>query len=414
MVSNQSELNLFFQQLQRFGITLGLERIERLLHYLGQPQTYVPVIHVTGTNGKGSVCAYLASILSACGYRTGLYISPHLIDYQERIQINGQKISYSEWWRILGQIKQVVETYHIPVTEFEVITALMWVYFTEKQVDIAVIEVGLGGRLDATNVVRNPLVTVITSIGLDHQERLGADITDIAREKAGILKANRPLVRGVVPHSAAQIIDAQAQRLSCPLIAVELPVEHRGQLLHFQGHDYMIPLAGEHQFWNAKIALAVIAELRKQGWNLPIAQVQQGIANTQWPGRLQWVDWQGKRLLLDGAHNPSAAEILRQYIDQQKLSPVHWIMGMLASKNAGEILKILLGSDDRISFVPIPGHRYHEPSYLCNLAQQICPGITSDFDHHISAVLDRISNNNPIVICGSLYLIGQVLKACER
>lgn len=412
-MANHSEINLFFQELQRCGITLGLERIQQLLYHLGQPQNQVPVIHVTGTNGKGSVCAYLASILTACGYRTGLYTSPHLIHYQERVKIGDQPIKITDWWRILGHIKQIIEIHNIPVTEFEVITALMWIYFTEQKVDIAVIEVGLGGRLDATNVVHNPLVTVITSIGLDHQERLGSHLTDIAREKAGILKPNRPLVRGVVSPSAAHVIDEQAHRLNCPVTIVEMPINFADQLLHFQGYDYAIPLAGEHQFLNAGIALEVMTQLRQQGWYLPVSQVQMGIASTQWPGRLQWVNWQDKNILLDGAHNPQAAQILRQYIDQKNLKPVHWMIGLLRSKDAGEILRILLEVNDRVGFVPIPGHKYHEPSYLDQLAQHICPGIVSDTHTSISQACDTIFDRDIPVICGSLYLVGQVLKLVQ-
>jgi dihydrofolate synthase/folylpolyglutamate synthase len=407
---NNSEIELFFQGLQRFGITLGLERIQALLDHLGKPQDQVPVIHVTGTNGKGSVCAYLASILTTCGYRTGLYISPHLIAYQERIQINHKPIELADWWRILQQIKQVVETHNIPITEFEAITALMWVYFAEQQVDIAVVEVGLGGRLDATNVIHNPLVTVITSIGLDHQERLGPQLTDIAREKAGILKPNCPLVRGPVPPSAAQVIDAQAHALHCPVIVVNQPVNCADQYLDFCGHNYPIPLAGAHQFVNAQIALEVISQLRQKGWNLPVSQVQKGIGNTQWPGRLQWVDWQGKKILLDGAHNPQAAQVLRQYIDEQNFPPVHWIIGLLKTKDAVEILHHLLRSGERVSFVPIPGHHHHETTYLNDLAQHICPGIFSQTYADSCSALAAITPSDITVICGSLYLIGQVLK----
>ncbi|WAS05274.1 bifunctional folylpolyglutamate synthase/dihydrofolate synthase [Gloeomargaritales cyanobacterium VI4D9] len=407
---NNSEIELFFQGLQRFGITLGLERIQALLDHLGKPQDQVPAIHVTGTNGKGSVCAYLASILTACGYRTGLYISPHLIAYQERIQINHKPIELADWWRILQQIKRVVETHNIPITEFEAITALMWIYFAEQQVDIAVVEVGLGGRLDATNVIHDPLVTVITSIGLDHQERLGPQLTDIAREKAGILKPNCPLVRGPVPPSAAQVIETQAQELHCPLVTITEPMMNSDGSLHFQGNNYPIPLAGAHQFLNAQIALEVINQLRQQGWDLPVSQVQRGIAITHWPGRLQWVHWQGKKILLDGAHNPQAAQVLRQYIDEQNLKPVHWIIGLLKTKDAVAILHHLLHPGDWVSFVPIPGHHYHETAYLNDLAQDICPGIPSQTYPDIGSALAAISNSDMTVICGSLYLIGQVFK----
>lgn len=405
-----TDVQTFFQQLQRFGITLGLERIQQLLSHLGQPHQKVPAIHVTGTNGKGSVCAYLAHVLTACGYRTGLYISPHLVHYQERIQINGKPILETDWWQILSQIKQVVETYHLAITEFEAITALMWVYFAEQQVDIAVIEVGLGGRLDATNVIENPLVTVITSIGFDHQDRLGPTVADIAWEKAGILKPYRPLVRGPVPPDAAAVIDHRARELHCPLVVVEPPASPSGNILSFQGDDYSIPLLGEHQKLNAMIALEVVNQLRQQGWCLPVAKVQWGIAHTRWPGRLQWVDWQGRQILLDGAHNPEGAATLRRYIDQEHLAPVHWVIGLLTSKDANAILAALLRPKDRVSFVPIPGHRYHEPAILCDLSQQICPGVTAQASDAIQDALARVTVGYTPVICGSLYLIGQVLK----
>jgi len=414
MLEPNSELQAFFQGLQRFGVTLGLARMRQLLDHLGNPQNYVPTIHVTGTNGKGSVCAYLASILTACGYRTGLYTSPHLITYQERIQIDHQLIELADWWRIFGQIKTIVETHHIPITEFEAITALMWLYFAEKHVDIAVVEVGLGGRLDATNVVTHPLVTVITSIGLDHQEQLGPELKDIAREKAGILKPNCPLVRGPVPPAAAQVIDAQAQALDCPLVVITPPVIQPEGVLHFQGDDYYIPLAGSHQFINAQIALEVIHQLRQKGWNLPVSQVQQGMAQTRWPGRLQWVNWQGKKILIDGAHNPQAAQVLRQYVDEHHSPPVHWMIGLLQTKDAAGILHHLLRPGDRVSFVPIPGHRYHEPAYLNDLARGLCPGILSatyaDMDSAVAAMMPSDIG----VICGSLYLVGQVLKSIAR
>ncbi|MEN9206874.1 MAG: folylpolyglutamate synthase/dihydrofolate synthase family protein [Gloeomargarita sp. GMQP_bins_120] len=404
------DVRAFFQGLQRFGITLGLERIRRLLDHLGQPQNRVPAVHVAGTNGKGSVCAYLAHILTACGYRTGLYISPHLVRYQERVQINGQPITEGDWWRILQRIHQVVEAQALSITEFEAITALMWVYFAEQQVDIGVIEVGLGGRLDATNVLDHPLVTVITSIGFDHQERLGPTLADIAREKAGILKPGRPLVRGPMAAAAAAVIDDLARRLACPLVVVEPPDSTPGNILRFQGDDYPIPLLGEHQKQNACIALAIANQLRQQGWDLPVEKVQRGMAQTRWPGRLQWVTWGGQKVLLDGAHNPEGAETLRRYIDQEHLMPVHWVMGLLASKDAPAILGRLLRPGDRVSFVPIPGHAYHEPVALREVSRCLCPDLAVQVYQHVQEAVAATPQGYTPVITGSLYLIGQVLK----
>lgn len=191
---------------ERFGIHLGLERIQYLLDQIGQPHLQVPIIHVAGTNGKGSVCAYLSSVLTAAGYRVGRYTSPHLVDWTERICINNQPIETSALTKLLVDLEAEMASISLPspLTQFEVITALAWQYFAQQQVDLAVIEVGLGGRLDATNVCEQPLVSVITSLSREHWQRLGPTLADIAGEKAGVLKAQRPAVVGPLPPKLQQ------------------------------------------------------------------------------------------------------------------------------------------------------------------------------------------------------------------
>ena len=207
---------------QRFGVHLGLERIQRLLADLGNPHHHVPIIHVAGTNGKGSVCAYLSAVLTEAGYRVGRYTSPHLIDWTERICLNEHPISLESLTQLLLQVQAAIpqDSEESP-TQFEVITAAAWLYFAQQNVDIAVIEVGLGGRLDATNVCDRPLATVITSISREHWQVLGPTLTDIATEKAGILKPNCPAIIAPLPPEAKAVVEARIQQLNCPTVWVK-------------------------------------------------------------------------------------------------------------------------------------------------------------------------------------------------
>ena len=202
---------------QHFGVHLGLERIVKLLANLGNPHHQVPVIHVAGTNGKGSVCAYLSSVLTEAGYRTGRYTSPHLVDWTERICLNEQAIASEDLCQILLQVQSAINPQEESPTQFEVITSAAWLYFAQQKVDVAVVEVGLGGRLDATNVCKKPLVTVITSISREHWQQLGPTVADIAGEKAGILKAGCPAVIGQLPPDAEKAVRARIQELRCPV-----------------------------------------------------------------------------------------------------------------------------------------------------------------------------------------------------
>lgn len=272
----------------RFGIDLSLDRVKYLLDKLGNPQNKIPIIHVAGTNGKGSVCAFLSSILQAAGYRTGRYTSPHLVDWRERICIDGNWIPVDHIYQALNAVIKQISDRCIP-TQFELITCAMWWYFAQQQIDIAVIETGLGGRLDATNVCDRPLVAVITSISRDHWQRLGDSLGQIAREKAGIIKPHCPVVIGKLPPEARTPILERAQALHSRVIEI------------FQGVDYDLPLPGEHQRLNCALAIGAVEQL--QGWDIKAEHIHRGIATTQWPGRLEWTTYKGAKVLLDGAHN---------------------------------------------------------------------------------------------------------------
>lgn len=407
------------QSYQHFGIHLGLERINQLLEKLDNPHKQVPIIHIAGTNGKGSVCAYLSSVLTEAGYRVGRYTSPHLIDWTERICINQKPISPTELQEYLQRVIVATQDDTETPTQFEIITATAWLYFAEKKVDIAVIETGLGGRLDATNVCENPLASVITSISLEHWQILGPTVADIAGEKAGILKSKCPAIIGELPESARIVLEKRIQKLDCPAIWVKLARDLGQGLAEYQLNQnavkvrYELPLLGKIQLMNSAIAIATIQTLQNQGWQISETAIENGMVKTQWPGRLQETTWRNQRILIDGAHNPAAAIALREYVDNfHNYQPINWVVGIIATKDCDDILKALLKKGDRLYLVPVPDQNSAPPAELAALAQIICPELTlcQTFPDLTTALDDAVVKNNLTVICGSLYLVGHFLK----
>lgn len=335
----------FLESLGHFGVDLSLDRMQVLLQRLGQPQAGIPAIHVAGTNGKGSVCAWVSHVLWAAGYRVGRYTSPHLVDWRERIWLNGEYISAADWSQALAQVRDCLQTYppgEASPTQFEALTATAWLYFRQQKVEVAVMEVGLGGRLDATNAGIEPVVTAITSIGWDHWQRLGNSLEQIAAEKAGILKPGIPVVCAPQPPEVMAVIQAKAEQVGSPLRVVE-PLHWSGpQTVCWRDQVLTLPLAGEVQLVNGAVALAVVETLQEQGWRIPDVAVAKGFALTRWPGRLQRVQMGSRQLLLDGAHNLPAAQALRRYLDQHQPGPLTWYMGILTTKDVKGILALSL------------------------------------------------------------------------
>ncbi len=425
------DIDSLLKPFQRFGVHLGLERIQRLLADLDNPHHSVPVIHVAGTNGKGSVCAYLSAVLTEAGYRTGRYTSPHLVDWNERICLNEQPISTEALGKLLLQVKAAIpEDCEDSPTQFEVITAAAWLYFSQQQVDIAVMEVGLGGRLDATNVCDRPLASIITSISREHWQNLGPTLADITREKAGILKPGCQGVIGQLPPEAKAVVEQRVKELGCPTVWVKPAQEVKSQKskvkkikeempcrwASYQGIEYPLPLLGEIQLTNSAIAIATLEILRSQGWEITEEAISSGMAKTTWPGRLQWTSWHNSRLLIDGAHNPAAAKALRQYVDTLN-TPVTWVMGILSTKDHADIFSALLRSIDRLYLVPVPDHSSADPEHLATLAQSICPELADcrtypDLETGLQAATSNSGETSGrlIVLCGSLYLVGHFLK----
>lgn len=426
------DIDSVIQPLQRFGVHLGLDRIVNLLANLGNPHHHVSVIHVAGSNGKGSVCAYLSSVLTEAGYRTGRYTSPHLVDWTERICLNEQPISSEELSQLFQKVQAAIRPDDESATQFEVITAAAWLYFAQQQVDVAVVEVGLGGRLDATNVCLEPLVTIITSISREHWQQLGPTIADIAREKAGILKPGCPVVVGTLPPDAEKVVRSRALELQCPIFTPQAARQLASGWAEYQTIQnsnlikYPLPLAGQIQLTNSALALATLEILQKQGWQISEEAVINGMAKTKWPGRMQWTTWKSHKLLLDGAHNTAAAEVLRQYVDSLDAvnhQPVNWVIGMFSDKDHTEIFTALLRPGDRLYLVPIPvepwpGRTSADLDELANLAYSLCPELSDrqiypDLFTALEAVTLTATTDDLIVLCGSLYLVGDFLSTAE-
>jgi len=383
----------YLESFQKAGIRLGLERITRLLSLLGDPQDTFKSIHIAGTNGKGSVAAMLSSILNQAGYRVGLYTSPHLVDYTERVRINEKDVSRAEFADAIAKVKKVIdELPEMHLTEFEVLTAASFLLLAQEKVEIAVIEVGLGGRLDATNVII-PILSIITNIDYDHMDVLGDSISKIAREKAGIIKAGVPLVVG----------GSKAWR-----VLYNICKDRGSKFIRSSGIKVKkAPLPGVHQVENTKIALASVKVLRGSGMNISDAQLNRGLRRTFWPGRLQIV---GKNplIILDGAHNPAGARTLREYLSTFR-KKITFIIGMQANKDVKNFIKIVrpLAKDFVVVKSTNPGAASKKI-----MADQIRhaggkPIAAKDLKAAVFAAKKRAG---PICVTGSLYLVGDALK----
>lgn len=370
---------------QQFGIKLGLQNTIRLLDGCGNPHDGLKILHVAGTNGKGSVCAMLDAILRQAGYRTGLYTSPHLVDFRERIQINGEWVSREFVAANLTRLRKLCAACTHPPTFFEIATVLALDAFAEARCDVVLLETGMGGRLDATNAV-TPVISIITPIAMDHAEWLGDTIEKIAAEKAGIFKARVPAVSAPQLPSVADVLRRRATSTGAALTFVTEP---------WSG---TVALSGEHQTWNA--ALAVHA-LEVAGLRPADEIIRKGLASVRWPGRFQQLSDQ---LVVDGAHNPHSARALvdtwKTVFGDQKASVV---FGALRDKDYREMLDVLGEIASEFLFVPIASARAARPEEFTGCSR--VPSRT--FDDLSSALND--SRGRLTLVTGSLFLVGEVL-----
>ena len=407
----------------KFGSKLGLENITNLLNRLGNPQNKYKYIHIAGTNGKGSVTSMISHILHEAGYKIGMFTSPYLENFTERIQINLKEMPNEDLGNVTQIVKEKVEEMVAEgrnhPTVFEIITAIGLLYFAQQQIDIAVVEVGLGGRFDATNVVDKPLLSVITAIDFDHMDVLGSTLGQIAFEKAGIIKHGRPVVVYPQLSEASSVLrkvskdrDAFLYEVSQEQILVkESSLEGNFFDFRYKDREYKdlkLNLIGEHQLLNAATALSAIEVIRDMGVEVPESAIYQGLAKTKWPGRLEKVS-KKPLIIIDGAHNAAGANVLANTISKYfKKDEVTLIMGILKDKEVDAVVSKICPLAHRIIITKPDSPRAMEPSQLSTKVLKYCHKVIVEpnIPDAIDKAIDMAGHEGVIIICGSLYLAG--------
>lgn len=426
--------------LGRFGIKPGLSRITTLLEHLGNPHHKVRFVHLAGTNGKGSTAVMLASILREAGYRVGLYTSPYLLSFTNRMAVNGDDIKKDDLIELVDQVRPLVEKISGDpelgaMTEFEVVTTLALTYFSRANLDLVVLETGLGGRLDATNVV-DPLLSVITNVSLEHTDVLGDTVEKIAKEKAGIIKPGRPLLTAAEDPRVLEILKDKCSVQNSMFYRVHAPLdggtndvkrnpgaalqeispegqyfEYRGSLLNLD--RVFIPLRGAYQVTNAATALAALELLEKEGFDVIESELRSGLEKTVWPGRLELLS-KNPDLIMDGAHNPAAIESLaRSLPDYFKYSQLILLVGVMADKDIPAMLKEILPLADKVVFSRPVLPRAADPRDLASVATgQLGFGkehyIINDHGAALEKALELAGPEDAVLVTGSLYTVSDV------
>ncbi|HEX8824416.1 MAG TPA: folylpolyglutamate synthase/dihydrofolate synthase family protein [Archangium sp.] len=407
----------FFSRLSPSSIKLGLERVEETLEALGHPERSFPALHVAGTNGKGSTCAFASAALHAAGHRVGLYTSPHLVRVNERIRVDGVEIPDE----VFGQrILEVLERHPAAATSltyFEFGTVVAFWHFAREAVDVAVVEVGLGGRLDATRACQ-PLVTAITPVSFDHMEYLGHTLGAIATEKAGILKPGVPVVVSRQEPEALAAIERGAGEVGAPVL-----LEGRDFSLHarpdgglsYEGsglplEGFSLGLRGLHQRQNAAVAVAALEQLSARGVSVSPEALRTGLAGARWPGRLEELGGQPP-VLLDGAHNPAGVQVLLEGL--RSLYPgrrIHCVFGVVADKDRGPMLRALLPTCTSVHLTPLETPRSLGPEYYVEEARALCADVCAypSLDEALAGARGRAAPGDVLLCTGSLFLVGSV------
>ncbi len=425
---------------ETLAMKLGLEAVLTMATAGGNPHEKFPAVHIAGTNGKGSTAAMTEAVLRAAGYRVGLYTSPHLVTITERIRVNGEDISQDDFARLASEVRSSSESLvagdlleALP-TFFEQVTMIAFLCFAESKVDVAVLEVGLGGRLDATNICR-PLVTAITPVSHDHQRYLGDSLPEIAGEKAGIIKVGVPVVVAPQDHEAMMAIAARAARLQARIISVEDEMESSKQLsidainegpdimqigwyrLRYRteqaGYDARLSLRGRHQVINALTTIHLAEELNGLGLKLSPLEINYGLEHAWWPGRLEMLQPANVSapLLLDGAHNAASARVLREFLAEHfSATSITLIFGAMSDKAIDEMIELLFPIAQKIIVTKVLNERATEPEVIAEKAERlnhhvICVGSVSE----ALAEASRITPQNGLICgCGSLFLVGEI------
>lgn len=425
---NYKEARVYLDEVSKYGSVLGLESMRELLRRLGDPQNELKFIHISGTNGKGSVLAYLSTILTGAGYRTGRYISPTLFSYRERIQVDGEYIEKESLARHVTAIAAAAEEMQkagLPSpTVFEMETALAFLYFKEKRCDIVTLEVGCGGLLDATNVITTTLMEVIASISMDHTDLLGDTLAKIAAQKAGIIKPDTMVVSAQQKSEAAQVIEDTCKEQHCTLQMVD---ESRISNVHYgaEGQTFSyktwenvaISLAGSYQIKNAALALEGVAALRKLGYALSDQQVREGLLHTAWRGRFTTLR-RDPTVIIDGAHNPAAAlelkESLERYFPGKTL---YFVMGMFKDKDYAQVIDLTAPLARHIITVETPGNPRAMPAReLAEAVGKVNPNVewADSVAHGVEKALAMAGKEDAVIVFGSLSFLGEAADAVNE
>lgn len=413
----------------QFGIRLGLDRIEKVLQALDNPHEHIDFVHVAGTNGKGSVCRFISSILTIEGYKTGLYLSPHLIDFRERIQLNDSYISKQRFVDIVSKVQPMIDQLAndgVQLTYFEVCTIIAFVFFADEQVDYAVVEVGLGGRFDATNVIA-PLVSIITNVSLDHQQQLGETIEKIAFEKSGIIKPSIPVVTGA-SEIALSIIKETCERLDCTVSVVsnesfeivDASSINQTILVHGSFNDYTVSthMIGSYQPVNVAISILAIERLQQQGVFVTKESIIKGIQEMKHPGRMQVLQ-DHPFFVVDGAHNPDAIKQVAHSIKNLfTFKRLILIFGVMKDKAISEMLQEILPFADMV-IVTMPNQkRSASNDEIISLISEIDKNkkivVTKTVKEAYQNAFELANEKDLILGTGSLFTVGELLELTEK
>ena len=420
---NYEQALSYLYDLQKYGIKFGLSSTSSLLGRMGNPQEGLKTIHIAGTNGKGSTAAMLSAILVRAGFKVGLYTSPHLVRFNERFRLNEQDIGDEEILDVFKRVRGVVDERE-PPTFFEMTTAMALNLFAAKEVDWAILEVGMGGRLDATNVVQ-PQLTIINNISFDHQEFLGSTLSRIAREKAGIIKKRVPLITAVRQPVALAVIKTRCSALNAPCYRLgrQIKVRTLGERrfsysgLEWRLEKLHLPLAGRHQVVNAATALGGLEVLERWGhYNLDVEQIREGLVKTRWPGRLELLGMQPP-ILLDGAHNYAGIVALRQALQEEyTYRRLIVVLGIMADKDLRGMFLRLAPLADRIILTRPTYERAAEPESLRAVAGEFAERteLIRPVGEALEKAIGLATSEDLVLVTGSLYFIGEVKEIQEE
>ncbi|MHB2025348.1 MAG: bifunctional folylpolyglutamate synthase/dihydrofolate synthase [Elusimicrobiota bacterium] len=420
---NYSDAERALEKRRETVIRLGLSRMRRVLTILGNPDEAFPSLHVAGTNGKGSICAILSRALREAGRGVGLYISPHLWSVRERVQIDGDMISPQAFGRLTAQVLAAEERGRTKLTYFELVTCVAFLYFRERAIRVAVLETGLGGRLDATNAVRNPAVCVISSLSYDHTDFLGSTIPEIAREKAGIIKKGRPVVCPRLASAAMAEIRRKARSVGAPLTVVDRPWSvvstrwrQNRQVLKDPGNRrFVLGLLGSRQGANVALARAAL-NLAPESLRVPDASWRRALSSVRWPLRFEVRPIGKKVVILDGAHNPEAARNLSETWAHSPWAgkPSLWILGMMRDKDACGVVAALRNHMRDVILTRPPGPRSMELEFLARSVRQAAPRARIRLASSVAEALavwrsEKVPGT--AIVCGSFYLASAAARA---